>query len=195
LAARRAGEEDGSSGRGRCGLSRGLEGKDPRARAPLDWATTQNVLGNALRDLGELENRTARLEEAVAAYREALKVRTRERVPLAWATTRNNLGNALRALGELGAGTASLEEAVAAYHDALKELTREGVPLRWAMTQYNLAEVYLAVFNKNSQTRHLDDALEAVDGALEEFRKANAAFYIDKAERLRAQILAAKGKL
>jgi hypothetical protein len=36
-------------------------------------------------------------------------------------------------------------------------------------------------------------AREAVDGALEEYRKVNAAFYIDKGERLREKILAAKG--
>ena len=42
---------------------------------PLDWATTQNNLGNALRTLGEREAGTARLEEAVAAYRAALEER------------------------------------------------------------------------------------------------------------------------
>ncbi len=58
---------------------------------------TQNNLGNALASLGERERQsTARLEEAVAAYREALKEWTRERVPLDWARTQNNLGNALR---------------------------------------------------------------------------------------------------
>ncbi len=56
---------------------------------------TQNNLGNALGRLGERESGTARLEEAVAAFREALKERTRERVPLEWAMTQNNLGNAL----------------------------------------------------------------------------------------------------
>ena len=66
-----------------------------RERVPLDWATTQNNLGNALRSLGERESGTARLEEAVAAFREALKEWTRERVPLDWAMTQNNLGNAL----------------------------------------------------------------------------------------------------
>ena len=45
--------------------------------------------------LGERESGTARLEEAVAAYRAALEERTRERVPLDWAMTQNNLGNAL----------------------------------------------------------------------------------------------------
>ena len=40
-----------------------------RERVPLDWAMTQNNLGTALRALGERESGTARLEEAVAAYR------------------------------------------------------------------------------------------------------------------------------
>ena len=57
---------------------------------------TQNNLGTALWRLGERESGTARLEEAVAAYREALKESTRERVPLDWAMTQNNLGIALR---------------------------------------------------------------------------------------------------
>ena len=184
------------------------------------------------RTLGERESGTARLEEAVAAYRAALEERTRERVPLDWATTQNNLGNALvsarragerhgaaggggrglsrgaegmdaragsarlgddaeqsrhcardarragerhgaprgggrglsrgaggmharagaarlggdakqsrhcaATLGERESGTARLEEAVAAYRAALEERTRERVPLDWATTQNNL---------------------------------------------------------
>ena len=92
-------------------------------------------------------------------------------------------------------GTARFEEAVTAYREALKEWTRARVPLDWAKTQMNFALVYRALFDKDHQPRHLDDALEAADGALEEFRKANATFYIDKAEGQRGEILAAKGKL
>ena len=44
-----------------------------RPHVPLDWAATQNNLGNALRGIGARESGTAKLEEAVAAYREALK--------------------------------------------------------------------------------------------------------------------------
>ena len=64
-----------------------------RERVPLDWATTQNNLGAALPEkLGERESGTAQLEEAVAAYRAALKEeRTRERVPLQWATTQKTI--------------------------------------------------------------------------------------------------------
>jgi hypothetical protein len=71
-----------------------------RARAPLEWAETETNLGNALRVLGERESGTARLDEAVAAYREALQERTRERVPLQWAKSTGNQGVALVLLAE-----------------------------------------------------------------------------------------------
>ncbi len=76
-------------------------------------------LGNVLWTLGERESGTARLEEAVAAYRAALEQSTRERAPLDWATTQNNLGTALWTLGERESGAARLEEAVAAFNTCL----------------------------------------------------------------------------
>ena len=71
-----------------------------RERVPLQWAETQTNLGNALRVLGEREGGTARLEEAVSAFREALQENTRERVPLQWAKCTGNQGVALMLLGE-----------------------------------------------------------------------------------------------
>ena len=62
-----------------------------REEVPLDWAMTQNNLGNALEALGAREGDTKHLEDAVTAYGEALKEYTRERVPLQWAATQNNL--------------------------------------------------------------------------------------------------------
>jgi len=91
-----------------------------------------------LSTLGERESGTARLEEAVAAFQEALREYTRKRLPLQWAMTQTNLGAALGALGARESGTARLEEAVAAYREALKDSTRERVPPQWAMTQNNL---------------------------------------------------------
>jgi len=96
----------------------------PRDRVPLQWALTQTNLGAALWTLGEREGGTARLEEAVAAFRAALQERTRERVPLDWAATQHNLGTVLWTLGERESGTARLEEAVAAFRAALQERTR-----------------------------------------------------------------------
>src|SRR5437764_9219486 len=98
-----------------------------------------------MRSRASASARAAPLEEAVTAYRDALKERTRERVPLDWATTQNNLGNALGSLGERESGTARLEEAVTAFRDALKERTRERVPLDWALTQNNLGVALLGL--------------------------------------------------
>ena len=69
-------------------------------RVPREWAATQNNLGNALRALGQQESGTARLEEAIAAFREALQVSTRERVPLEWAMSTGNQGLAFMLLAE-----------------------------------------------------------------------------------------------
>ena len=75
--------------------------------------------------LGERESGTARLEEAVAAYRAALEEWTRERVPLDWADDPEQSRLCAWTLGERESGTARLEEAVAAYREALEEWTRE----------------------------------------------------------------------
>jgi tetratricopeptide (TPR) repeat protein len=137
-------------------------------KVPLDWATTQNNLGNALSSLGERENGTKHMEEAMEAYRETLKERTREKVPLDWAMTQNNLGKVLRSLGERESGTKHLEEAVEACREALKERTREKVPLDWAMTQNNLGNALSRLGERESGTKRLEEAVEAFREALKE---------------------------
>ena len=97
---------------------------------PLDWARTQNNLGAALRVLGERESGTGKLDEAVAAYREALKEYTRERAPLQWATTQMNLGVGLARLGDRESGRGKLEEAVAAFDACLAVATPVWPPER-----------------------------------------------------------------
>ena len=128
--ARGAGARDGAARGGGRRLSRGAGAADARAGAARLGDDAVQYRHRA-RVLCERQGGTAKLEEAVAAYRAALE-ETRERVPLGWAMTQNNLGNALRALGERESGTARLEEAVAAYRAALQERTRERVPLNWA---------------------------------------------------------------
>jgi tetratricopeptide (TPR) repeat protein len=116
--------------------------------------------------MGEHENGTTHLEEAVAAYRAALEEYPRERVPLKWAMTQHNLGNALEALGERESGTARLEEAVAAYHLSLEERTRERVPIDWAVTQYALGIALQALGDRESGMAGLE-ALKAAAAAWE----------------------------
>jgi len=125
-------------------------------------------LGYALATLGEREAGTARLEQAVAAYRAALTERTQDRVPLDWAMTQNNLGNALRTLGEREAGTERLEQAVEAYHAALTERRQDRVPLGWAATQMNLGNALWTLGEREAGTERLEEAVEAYRAALTE---------------------------
>ena len=109
-----------------------------RTSDATDWARTQNNLGTALSSLGELTGSGERLEEAVAAYRAALEVYTRDEMPADWAGMQNNLGTTLSMLGELTGSGERLEEAVAAYRGALEVYNRDEMPAGWAMTQNNL---------------------------------------------------------
>ncbi len=95
--------------------SAGRPGWDADARG-----RTYVILADALQVLGDQTGKSEPLLEAIVAYQEALKERTRERVPLGWAMTQNNLGNALRSLGEREGGTDRREDAVAAFKASLE---------------------------------------------------------------------------
>jgi tetratricopeptide (TPR) repeat protein len=69
-----------------------------RTKSSLDWATTQNNMGIALREqagLSEGEEAARLLGESVTAFRAALEVRTRGQSPQDWAMTQHSLANAL----------------------------------------------------------------------------------------------------
>jgi tetratricopeptide (TPR) repeat protein len=122
-------------------------------------------LGNALETLGEREGGTARLEEGVSAYREALRELTRERVPLQWAKAQNNLGLALLALGGRESGTARVDEAVAAYREALQEFTRERVPLDWAMSTGNQGVALMLLAERRHHAEVAKLAVQQIEAA------------------------------
>ena len=135
--------------------------------APERRAALHVAHGNALQTLGEREDGTERLEQAVTAYNAALEVYTRERVPLDWAVTQNNLGAALQTLGEREDGTERLEQAVTAYNAALEVRTRERVPLQWAATQNNLGAALATLGEREDGTERLEQAITASTAALE----------------------------
>jgi tetratricopeptide (TPR) repeat protein len=164
------GDQFGDNGALRSAIQRqkSLLGMTSREVEPLKWANAQNNLGLALESLGERESDPIRLQEATAAFREALKERIRERVPLDWATSQNNLGIALSSLGERESGTAKLEEAVVAFREALKEWTREREPLQWALSQNNLGVALWRFGQRQSGTAKLEEAAVAFREALKE---------------------------
>jgi hypothetical protein len=82
-------------------------------------------LGDALRALGERESGTARLEEAVAAYRAALEEKTRARVPLSWALSFGDQGIALMLIADRTNDSAAAEAALGQIETA-HETARSG---------------------------------------------------------------------
>jgi len=83
----------------------------PRDREPTLWAMAQTNLGRTLGLIGKRESGTARLEQAVVAFRAALEELTEEGA-IGWAVAQTNLGFTLLTLGERESGTVRLEEAM-----------------------------------------------------------------------------------
>ena len=155
-----------------------------RAHLPRSWATIQNNLGGTLKEQGirtgdtggEIGQRL--LDKAVAAYRNALQVRTREHLPQDWATTQYNLGNTLGLKGiytEGEAGQQLLDKAVTAYRNALQVITRAQRPQAWAAIQNNLGN---ALQEQGIRTRDeagqrlLGEAVVAYRNALQIYTRA-----------------------
>jgi tetratricopeptide (TPR) repeat protein len=69
-----------------------------RERVPLDWASTQHNLGNALARIGDRESNTTRLELAVEAYKAALLELTVETAASWHEAAQSNLAHCLAAL-------------------------------------------------------------------------------------------------
>ncbi|MFM2380942.1 MAG: hypothetical protein RLZZ143_3525, partial [Cyanobacteriota bacterium] len=80
-------------------------------------------------------------ELAIAAFKEALEVYTRDAVPEYWAGIQNNLGLAYsdRIKNERAD---NLESAIEAFKLSLEEYTRDAFPEDWANTQNNLGAAY-----------------------------------------------------
>jgi hypothetical protein len=82
----------------------------------------------ALENLGERESGTARLEEAVAAYRGALEEWTRDRVSLQWAYSVHGLANALAELVEASEERCTDGEALTCMRNAVEAYRRGREP-------------------------------------------------------------------
>ena len=87
----------------------------------------------------------------MAAYREALKERTREKVPLDWAATQANLGNALQTLGTRESGPARLKEAAVAYEAALLVFRDAKADYYVGGTELNLQRVQREISRRSTR--------------------------------------------
>ncbi|NEP11944.1 MAG: tetratricopeptide repeat protein [Symploca sp. SIO2C1] len=121
-------------------------------------------LGNRMQEFPQ-GNEASNLETALASYKSALKVYTREALPFNWATAQNNLAIAYRNRIR-GARAQNLEDAIACFQNALQVLTREAFTFNWATAQYNLG---LAYSNRilGDKAQNLEKAIAFYQNALQ----------------------------
>lgn len=131
-------------------------------------ANVLQIYAKGLVVLGEQKGDSDAVEEAIAVYREALKIRSRDTAPSDWAEIQNNMGCALAMIGRSGTYETNLEEAISAFQEALKESTREKAPMKWAKTKHNMGNALRALGDRKKDNAILNDAVDAYSEALEE---------------------------
>jgi tetratricopeptide (TPR) repeat protein len=126
------------------------------------WAINQYQLATALTKIG-----TEQRDEAIAAFRAALKVWTLVGTPNQWAMTQGQLGIALVQSSDVSE-TTRLQEAVVALRETLKVWTRQSAPTQWAIAQWTLGLALELLGQEPHETAGLDEAAAAYWAALEE---------------------------
>jgi tetratricopeptide (TPR) repeat protein len=109
------------------------------------------------------------LEQAISAYKEALKVYTFADFPQDWAMTRNNLATAYSERIR-GNKAENLEYAIIAYQEVLKVYTFADFPKNWAMTQNNLANAYPNRI-RGEKAENLEMAIASLNLSLEVYTR------------------------
>ncbi|MDX2255756.1 MAG: CHAT domain-containing protein [Pseudanabaenaceae cyanobacterium bins.39] len=146
-----------------------------RTDNPEKTAQTQNNLGNAYSRLAPFsENPKQEIENAIAAYRNALRVYKEAELPQDFAMTQNNLGNAYSDLAPFSENPKQeIENAIAAYRNALRVRKEAELPQAYATTQNNLGNAYsdLAPFSENPKQK-IENAIAAYRNALRVYKEA-----------------------
>ncbi|MCK4864489.1 MAG: tetratricopeptide repeat protein [Gammaproteobacteria bacterium] len=139
-----------------------------RKQSPLDWAATQNSLGNILAALGQQQRDADLFNKAMACFNQALEVLKQEESPLEWAATQANLGTAMQALGRQESDAKLMNNAVDAYTAALLEYTRKETPEEWAMVMFQLAATFYTYGSLLKGNRTFQKSVVAYKNALAE---------------------------
>lgn len=116
--------------------------KEMQQQSPLDWATTQNSLGNILAALGQHNKKADFYQAAMACFNNALEVYKQDANPLEWAATQYNLGTVKQALGRQESDSKLLKKSIDAYTDALLVWSRKETPEEWSSAMHQLGVTF-----------------------------------------------------
>jgi CHAT domain-containing protein/tetratricopeptide (TPR) repeat protein len=138
---------------------------------PADWATIQNNLGTAYRNLPAGDKRQ-NISRAIECYQAALRTYATLNLADLWASTQYNLGNAYREMPANEWEETTLK-AIACYQVALQVRTEETHPVEWARTQHSLGTAY-ANLTSGDQKENLRKAIGCYEAALRFFTERNS---------------------
>jgi hypothetical protein len=161
-------------------LTAAIDGISPD-HSPLDWARLQHVLARTLQDLGEESQADLAFEQALAAYRRALRVvRDKPALALRAEVSRRHAG-CLARRAALAADPKLVDQAVDQLLRELRGLHPGRDPVGWAVAQVNLAQLYAARRDLGGGDHDRAAAALALSSAIEVFDEHGLLPLIDDA--------------
>jgi tetratricopeptide (TPR) repeat protein/general stress protein CsbA len=133
---------------------------------PVQYASAQNNLGNALGTLARVKQKAENCRKAISAYHEALGVFNIGHFPIDYAAIQSNLGGVYGLLAEVEDSSENCKKAIIAYDEALKVYTLDRFPMSYAVTQNNLGNVLITLAKVEGRVENCRKAIDACDRAL-----------------------------
>jgi uncharacterized caspase-like protein len=131
------------------------------------WARVELGLASALVYLGDREQGTDSLDDALGAINDALSVTDKGVHPLEWAQAESTLGNVLRMIGDHTGDAAQYEKSAEAQRQAVAALDRNKTPLDWATAEANLGASLARIGEGEDGTDAINAAIDAFEAALD----------------------------
>jgi len=143
-----------------------------RERNPLEWAMAQLNLGMTLFQISDFNSQLAPLQEAAAAYKDALAVYQQHSDSLDSATVQLQLGRTFQQIGNrYEGGTDSLRQAVDYCREAVKGFDVKFYPMSWAAAQTELGSALTSLADREDNAGGYEDAIAAFKEALKVYTK------------------------
>ncbi len=142
-----------------------------RERDPLEWAMAELNLGAALNQLSALNLQLPPLQEAAAAYKNALAVYQARSDSLDSATVQLQLGRTFQQIANHEAGTDSLRRAADYCRAAVKGFDVKFNSMSWAAAQTQLGSVLGELADREDNAGGYENAIAAFREALRVYRK------------------------
>ena len=138
--------------------------------ASLLWSDVLNDIGNLYwmlsRQESVVDESLTYLDQAIAAYQQALAKTNPDTRPHNYAMIQNNIGSAYGDMARFRTPAESLQQSVTAYELALRYRPLHDDPARYAATQNNLGTAYWNLAQHQQPVRRLKQAIAAYFEAL-----------------------------